>query len=137
MSTWQQRRAQFEKCVTQDRFVPRQHDFLYTKVFLMPTQTPSCDVQRQQSWATASKKVLRWVRSPITAESKHLHPWSKTPGFKGRRMLGTLKTKGKKMVVQLISMVQQGRLVTVTLLTAKDTPAANKLIESIAAAAKI
>ena len=64
-------------------------------------------------------------------------PWSKTPGFKGRRMLGTLKTKGKKMVVQLISMVQQGRLVTVTLLTAKDTPAANKLIESIAAAAKI
>ncbi len=62
--------------------------------------------------------------------------WTKTPGFTGRQMLGVLTTKGKRMVVQLISMAQAGRLVTVTLLTAKETKVSQKLLQAIASAVK-
>ena len=60
--------------------------------------------------------------------------WTETKGFTGKRMLGVLTAKGRKMIVQVISMVSEGRLVTVSLVSKQETSPANRLIGAIAKA---
>jgi hypothetical protein len=63
--------------------------------------------------------------------------WTGLAGATGKEMSGTLKSKGQLMVVNLLSLVKSGRLVTVAVLCSKQSKVAKRLVESVARSTKI
>ena len=81
------------------------------------------------------------IRNNIVAEAKARNAvveltvgevFSTAPGFEGRRMKGTLKTKGAPLALELIALVQKGKLVTISVVSGKPGPAGTKLLDDVA-----
>ena len=63
--------------------------------------------------------------------------FSSAPGFEGRRMKGTLKTKGAPLALELVALVQKGKLVTVSVVSGKPAATAVKLLDDVAKTAAL
>ncbi len=63
-------------------------------------------------------------------------PFRGALGWSGQRMKGTLKSGGATLQVAVVSLVRQGRLLTISVLSSKDSPLAAPLAERVAATAK-
>jgi len=63
--------------------------------------------------------------------------WTGLKDANGKRMSGTLKSKGQTMAVSLVSFVKAGRLVTVSVLCSKRSKAAMSLVEGVARSTKL
>ncbi len=63
-------------------------------------------------------------------------PFRGALGWSGQRMKGTLVSDGATLQVTVVSLVRQGRLLTISVLSSKESPLAKPLAERVAATAK-
>ena len=61
----------------------------------------------------------------------------KADGFAGQRMSGTLKSQGRSLAVEIVGLVKDGKLVTVSTLTGKRMQDAIDLVQEVAATTRL
>jgi starch synthase len=62
--------------------------------------------------------------------------WGKAAGFKGRRLSGTLTANDREVTVEMVALVAQGVMVTVTAVAPKGDADAGDLVDQVAASTK-
>ncbi|MEZ4268024.1 MAG: hypothetical protein R3F39_16790 [Myxococcota bacterium] len=95
----------------------------------------------------ASAENIAWerIRDNIISASKETGSqlslalgadWSNAAGFKGRRLSGTLTANDREVGVEMVALVAQGVMVTVTAVGPKGDADAAGLVEQVAASTK-
>ncbi len=95
----------------------------------------------------ASVETIAWerIRDNIVSASKETGSqlslalgadWSNAAGFKGRRLTGTLTANDREVGVEMVALVAQGVMVTITAVGPKGEADSAGLAEQVAASAK-
>jgi len=97
-----------------------------------PTGTGKVD------WEAIRKNVMVEAaknKAQVVLEAKE--DFKGAAGFAGKRMAGTITSKGQIMSVELLALVQKGKLVTVTVVSGKAGANSQKLAADVAKTAKL
>lgn len=106
--------------------------------FLLMLTVEAGPPAEKADWKAIAKNIIEEAKkggAELTLEPKG--DFADASGFKGQRMLGTMKRSDQTMAVELIALLKGGKLVTISVVSGKAGAVSQKLAAEVAKTTKL